>query len=493
MPKIKLFILTSLTLLIVVFSSQRPEIVSGKTYQQTADNFIYLPMISHNDPNQTPDPIIDPDLIFLETFDRDPSSPEVWTDDNWDLTIHQRDQDRLYEMAEMPAHHGPNCEPPPMTHPITSFEDNFYICKNHMMTANYGVSKDGGYGLVYFAPDRLIDTTADHWFIQFDMSTYRVNPLRNWVDIWIVPFDKNLQLAIHEFDPDLQGAPLEGVQIRLLQENYFRITIHENGNETHLPINNFTQYHHVLDNYLTDPVTHMKQRSTFYFGVTHGRLKVGMPQYDLWWHDQEVPEIFSRPAWKDAAVQFGHHSYTPDKLCEFSLFQSNCEQHGADTFHWDNMMLYPTKPFDLVQGTPRLITTSTAVKTFTPEKPAPAGSYLRFAGIGENLEVSFDSGVTWQTATEQGHSKTKQNTHFRSYWMPVPTGTADIQFRGENWWNGQHEWATRDISIWAKIDESSRGASFDSDNRASADKAIFHELLSGDRDPNSYFCEIPAG
>ena len=70
------------------------------------------------------------------------------------------------------------------------------------------------------------------------MSTYRVNPLRNWVDIWIVPFDKNLQLAIHEFEPDLQGAPLEGIQIRLLQENYFRITIHENGRETHLPLDN---------------------------------------------------------------------------------------------------------------------------------------------------------------------------------------------------------------------------------------------------------------
>ena len=140
-----------------------------------------------------------------------------------------------------------------------------------------------------------------------------------------------------------------------------------------------------------------------------------------------------------------------------------------------------------------MITTSTAVKSFTPEKPAPANSYLRFSGIGENLEVSFDQGVTWQTAVEQEHSKIEQNNHFRSYWMPIPTGTESIQFRGDNWWGGQHEWAARDISIWAKIDENDPSTNMRATQQTAADKVIFHELLSGNRDPNSYFCEIPAG
>jgi len=443
MPKFKLFLLFGLALFSAVafHSSQQP---ANATNQLMDEVFIYLPLLDKAYPQVAGEPSIpiDKSLVFFETFDGDPNQPGQWTDENWDLTIHQRDQDKLYEMAPMPADHGANCEPPPATHTITAFEDNLYICKNHMMTANYGVSDNGGYGLVYFAPNRLIDTTED-WFIKFDMSTYRVNPARNWVDVWIVPFDKNLQLAIHEFDPDLQGAPIEGVQIRLRQENYFSITIHENGNETHLPFDNFTQYHDVLE-------MSKKNRSTFYFGVVQGQLKVGLPEHGLWWHDQAAPDIFRRSAWKEAAVQFGHHSYTPDKLCEFSFFPSACAQHGADTFHWDNMMMYPTKPFDLVQGSPRLITPSTAVKTFTPDRPAPAGSYLRFAGIGENLQVSFDNGATWQAAQEQAHSKTKQNNHFRSYWHPVPTGTTEVLFKGENWFNGELEWAARDISFWAK-------------------------------------------
>lgn len=445
MPKPKLLFLGCLTLIIGSLFYFNYNTVNA-TKSLVGDETIFIPLVSRPYPRVAGEPSvrIDNSLVFFETFDGDPAAPESWTDENWDLTIHQRDQDKLYVMAAMPADHGPNCEAPPATHTITAFEDNLYICKNHMMTANYGVSDNGGYGLIYFAPNRLIDTTGD-FFIKFDMSTYRVNPARNWVDVWIVPFDQNLQLAIHDFDPDLQGAPLEGVQIRLRQENYFSITIHENGNETNIAFDNFNQYHDVLE-------MSKKNRSTFYIGVANGHLKVGLPEYNLWWHDQPAPEIFSRTAWREAVVQFGHHSYTPDKFCELSFFPFVCAQHGADTFHWDNMMLYPTKQFDLVQGTPRLITTSTAVKTFTPNKPAPAGSYLRFAGIGENLQVSFDSGLTWQNPNEQAHSKTKQNNHFRSYWHPVPEGTTQVIFKGENWFGGQLEWAARDISFWAKID-----------------------------------------
>ncbi|MFT5194400.1 MAG: hypothetical protein ACI9EW_002966 [Cellvibrionaceae bacterium] len=440
MPKINLLFIPSLALLAISLFSSQPSLADN----ESAPSTVYLPMVSNPYPRVAGEPSIriDNELVFFETFDGDPSSPQPWTDENWDLTIHQRDQDKLYIMKEMPAHHGPNCEPPPATHTITAFEDNLYICKNHMMTANYGESDNAGYGLVFFAPNQLIDTTDD-FFIKFDMSTFRVNPARNWVDIWITPYDQNLQLAIHEFDPDLQGAPREGIQIRLQLENYFRTTIHENANETDLSINNYKQYHQVLEMSKT-------VRSTFYFGVADGRLKVGLPEYNLWWHDQPAPAIFSRPDWKEAVVQFGHHSYTPQKQCTMSFFEAECNQNGAETFHWDNLMLYPTKPFDLVQGTPRLITTSTAVKTFTPNQPAPPNSYLRFAGIGENLEVSFNSGATWQAAVEQAHSKTKQNNHFRSYWTSVPTGTTAVKFRGENWFGGQLEWAARDISFWSK-------------------------------------------
>ena len=117
MSKIYQLFLASLILLIVAMVPQQSASVWGSLLQQDTNTLIFLPLITHNDPDGTPDPIVDPDLVFLETFDGDPASPEAWTDEHWDLTIHQRDQDRLYEMYEMPAHHGPNCEPPPATPP----------------------------------------------------------------------------------------------------------------------------------------------------------------------------------------------------------------------------------------------------------------------------------------------------------------------------------------------------------------------------------------
>ncbi|MEM8856796.1 MAG: hypothetical protein AAGD96_00660 [Chloroflexota bacterium] len=461
-----------------IFCMQVPA-VFGEMEQQTADHFVYLPMVVE-DVDTESGININPALLFLETFDGDPASPEAWTDENWDITVHQRDQDRLYEMFEMPAHHGPNCEPPPDSHVITAYADNLYICKNHMMTANYGASDNGGYGLIYFTPNRTIDTTGD-FFIQFDMSTHRVNPVRNWVDVWITPYDQNLQLAIHEFEPDLQGAPLEGIQIRLRQENYFTITIHENGQETRLDIDDFRQYHEVLQ-------MSKKVRTTFFIGVEDGQLKVGIPEFDLWWHNQAAPDMLKRPNWSESVVQFGHHSYTPYKMCEFSFFPDECAANGGDTFHWDNMMMYPAKQFDLIHGSATLITASTSNKTFTANRSAPENSYLRFAGIGDDLEVSFDGGGSWQAAVEQAHSKPNENEHFRSYWMAVPAGTTAVQFRGNSWWGG--EWAARDITIWAKNEASTRLA----DNEVTfspAQQELFQSLLTGERDPNSFFCEIP--
>jgi hypothetical protein len=78
--------------------------------------------------------------------------------------------------------------------------------------------------------------------------------------------------------------------------------------------------------------------------------------------------------------------------------------------------------------------------------PAPENAYLRFAGIGNQLELSCDGGKTWQLALKQSQEKSAEE-HFSSYWTPIPAGTESIQFRGDDWWGGS--WVARDISIWA--------------------------------------------
>ncbi|MEM7799303.1 MAG: hypothetical protein AAF633_08945 [Chloroflexota bacterium] len=467
--------------------------------QIDGDELVYLPMIMEGEastspgpisthtpepePSATPTPGLDPNFLFLETFDGEPTSPQRWTDPNWEITIHQRDQDRLYEMLPMEAQHGPNCEAPSETHTITAFEDNLYICRNHMMTANYGISDNGGYGMVYFTPNRTLDTTGD-FFIQFDMSTYRVNPVRNWVDVWITPYDKNLQLTLNDWLPDVQGPATEAIQFHFIQENQFQIKFHENGTETVLELEDFTPMEDVLE--LSKSV-----RTTVYIGVENGRLKVGLPQHDLWWYDRNVPEMLTRSHWNETVVQFGHHSYTPHKLCELSPNPAECETLQADTFHWDNMSLYPGTPFDMVHGSPRLVTGTIGNQTFTAEEPAPANAYLRFGGIGLNLEVSFDGGSSWQAAELQEHTYHYQydDGHFSSYWMPVPEGTTTVQFRGDDWWAG--EWAARDITFWAKGNDSSQQLMQASNLQTESEWAALEAFINGDRDPNSYFCAIP--
>jgi len=401
---------------------------------------VFLPTIIQPLTVPTPSPVVD-HFTFIETFDGEPAVPEPWIDENWDVSVHLRDQDVLYNMFEMEAHHGPNCEGPPATHTITAYEDTVYTCRNHMMTALYGVSQYGGYGLIYFTPNRLLDTSSD-FSIHFDMSTFRANQQRDWIDVWLTPYEQNLQLAIHEFEPDLQGPPQTAVQFRLDVQNRLEIYLHRNGTETKLSPDVYTEY--------SDLITPSKMmRSTFVIAVFSEKLYVGMPDLGLWWYERDVPDFMRGEQWAETVVQFGHHSYTPDKMCEFLENSADC---GPNTYHWDNVILWPTEPFEMVHASPKLITNSTN-NVLTLDRPAPAGAKIRFAGVGDTLELSFDNEVTWQNAILQDAPSGQDRYFFRSYWMDIPAGTEKIAFRGTDWTffgvTGG-EWAVRDATVWAK-------------------------------------------
>jgi len=416
--------------------------------EMNSSHNIYLPLVlsAFNEPTSAP--TVD-ENTFLETFDGAPSSPAAWTDDNWEVTVHLRDQDTLYSMPAMEAHHGPNCEAPPATHTITAHEDTVYQCRNHVMTSLYGVSQTGGYGLIYLTPNQLLDTTGN-FSIHFDMSTFRANNLRDWIDVWLTPYGENLQLAIHDFEPDLQGPPQTAVQFKLDVANRLEMYLHEDGRMTKISPDVYTEYDLVLNPSKTT-------RSTFVIAVYNDVLYVGLPDHDLWWYEQDVPDLFRGEDWEEAVVQFGHHSYTPDKQCASSDNPSEC---GPNTYHWDNVALWPAKPFTMIHASPQLITNSTpASKLLTLESPAPADAKLRFAAIGDAIDVSFNGGLTWQAATLQDAPSRQDRHFFRSYWMNIPEGTEEVLFRGEDWmffsvWGG--EWAVRDASVWSLADENGR-------------------------------------
>lgn len=382
-------------------------------------------------PTSTSTPL--PVNSFLETFDGDPASPQPWPPVDWDVTVHSRDRETWFALEEIPAAHGPNCEPPPATHLITAYEETVYKCRNHMMTA----LRATGYGVIYLAPNQLVDFSEGEAVIKFDLSTLRTSN-RDWIDIWISPYEDNLQLPLRSTLPDLTGEPRRAVQVF---QDIGQFT--EDGQMIGARfkakmVNQFdvqelkTQESRGYEQLLTPDA---KRRDTFELRISQTHLKFGMPDYDLWWIDTEIPPL----DWSQGVVQLGHHSYNPLKECP-----DTC---AANTWHWDNVYISPAKPFTILRADKRYVDEETTATLNFPA-PAPQNAHLRFAGIGNNLEVSVDGGTIWQAAQLQAQQEELlAEEHFKSYWMPIPAGTSSVQLRGEAWWGAG--WHVRDISIWS--------------------------------------------
>jgi hypothetical protein len=356
-----------------------------------------------------------------------PGSPQPWNPADWDVVVHSRDINTWGQIEPISAGHGPDCSPPPATHPVATYEDSVYICKNHMMTA----INAGGYGAIYFAPNRLVDFSSGTASVRYRVSTHR-DSLRDWHDIWITPFDDNLVLPLYRF-PDLQGPPRNAVHIQLVGDNTFIGHVLRNFVSTDLPKVNGTPYDALFGPSPT-------QRSAFELDISRTHIRFGMPEYNLWWIDTDVPDL----GFTQGVVQLGHHSYNPTKA----------DKGFPGTWHWSEFSISSAVPFTMLRGDIQSINSNTNSGVCFPA-PATSESHLRFAGVG-TIQVSFDGGrnfVAPQPAAQIGpHNEgSPQVGLFTSYWTPIPQGTRSVVFRGTEWWGGP--WWVRDPAIWSRSTE----------------------------------------
>lgn len=364
-----------------------------------------------------------PRFVFQETFDSDPAQPTAWQPTNWDVTTHTRDRERLYAPLPVNGAHGANCEPPPSSHLITSYENLVYQCRSHLMTAVY----DSSYGLTYLTPDHLVDFAWETAVIRFDLSTLRTSK-RDWIDLYITPYSDHLQLPLASWLPDLNGEPRQGIKIEMDHfgdQTIFRAYQIQDFQAIPLPSNDWQGYETVL-------TPSAMERTTFELRLSANHLSFGLPDHNFWWVNTPITPL----DWRQGVVQFGHHSYNPSK---------DCPTCTPNTWHWDNIAIAPAHPFTLIQANRRYVDATTN-PTITFANPAPANAHLRFAAIGAQIEVSFDGGQTWQVAQRQQQARYKEDA-FWSYWTPVPAGTTAVSFRGTNWWGGP--WHARNLTIWA--------------------------------------------
>jgi hypothetical protein len=397
------------------------------------------------DDDGTPAPIV-PLSAFLETFTGNPAAPTEWQPSNWDVTRHIRAGANRLVPESMQAHHGADCAPHPAEHVMATYEAMVFLCRDHLMTA----LNASGYGLIYLTPNQLVDFSAGEAAVRWDMSTHH-DGFRDWVDLWITPYDAHLQLPFDSYppgSPDLHGPPRNAVQIRMGGSSgnvVFEAYTYRDWVQTRAPLT--TASTTALHSLVTESAT---QRTPFELRISRTRVQFGIVGGHQW-HDWSIADL----GWDRGVVQFGHHSYNPTKHCsDQGLPAADCP---PNTWHWDNVVVDPAVPFTLLRGDVRYLDHQGAItnpalmaeKRVTFPSPAPTGAHLRFAGYGATMEVSLDNGATWATVQRQALCPTcDRDGHYRSYWHPVPAGTQSVRLRGTT--NAANNfWHARDFTIMA--------------------------------------------
>ncbi|HSR24508.1 MAG TPA: hypothetical protein VLW53_13215, partial [Candidatus Eisenbacteria bacterium] len=277
---------------------------------------------------------------FSFNWNSDPASPQPWVPGvagDWDVIANiDAPTDATGGMA---AGHGPDCAPPPATHPITSLSDSVYLCKNHMMTAVFG----GGdaattYGSVYFTPAQLLDWSGGTATLSWQVSTERLSA-RDWWAVNLTPFAQNLVMPLEGFLPAYQGEPASGLELKLDQAtcrsggtgSFLRVSTVSHGGS-----NDVTQSSPCIEDSVAPS---FKVRTPFQVQVSANHLKVFMPGTAAVWYDGPISLPFTQ-----AVVQFSHHSYNPGKA------ENPDGSPGLpNTYHWSGVSIAPSAPFTMLR------------------------------------------------------------------------------------------------------------------------------------------------
>ncbi len=361
-------------------------------------------------------------VAFNEPIDSFPNEPQPWQPTDWDVVVHSKEVNTWSQLDTVSADFSPTCAPSPASHPVTAHEDAVFVCDGTVQTALNAT----GYGMIYLTPNQMADFGNEEAVIRFDVSTLRPDG-KDFLNIWVTPFEDNLQLPIQDWLPAATGEPKNGILLRTgltLGQTRIEASVIRDFVASNL-YDNYTTIESVLSqNGLTPSDTRLE---TVEVRLSADHISVCFPDHAHCFLDTAISPPLD---WTQGIVQFGHHSW--------NINESN-------TYRWDNFSIDPAIPFGMIQATNRMV--SPAADTFTFDTPAPANSFLRFVGVGDNLEVSFDNGLNWQTATLQAQAASEyKSEQFRTYWMAIPPTVQTVKLRGDNWWGGT--WSAHTASFW---------------------------------------------
>jgi len=363
---------------------------------------------------------------FNEPFNGTPAAPESFNSETWDVQVHSRNKDTWFQLEPVNAQHDANCSAPPSSHVNTSYEGSVYICNNHIMTS----LNASGYGVIYLTPNKIFDF-SNGGSLTFDISTERMS-IRDWWDVLITPYEDNLSLPL--FSNLSQGTDLYGSPVNLIHigtdngDGAPKISTVINSNEWNWP-----DWVSSANEGISSSVNQAVTRQTFKFTIADGRMKFERlasntaPALVFW-------DVAATVPFTSGIVQFGHHSYTPEK-----------DSSGAPgTWHWDNITFSNSIPFNMIKADRRY----TQGGTVNFNTPAPANAYLRFSAV---CKVLINGNVVSRANTYDRWGMSLNIGHMSSYFVPIQEGTqsVNISFADDDWYTTNLGCIAKDFSIWS--------------------------------------------
>lgn len=355
------------------------------------------------------------------TFDGSPPTPLGYQQgtfmDGWSVNVHERSMafsgagqalgDSIHPLN---AQHGADCAGPPATHTTGSSRSAaVFQCRDHIMTALNGTE----YGVIYLMPGEQADFSTQA-VIQWDMSSEKMSA-RDWWDVTISPLLESQSLPLLS---DLsQGVDLQGPN-----RNAVFIGTDNAEGAPHLKIVRNGQVEdygppswagHRLSDGIAAGTNQAATRQTMRFTLTRTSAKLERLSSATASAMTFFDASFAPLAWTQGAVQWGHHSYTPEK------------DNAGDpaTWHWDTFSIDPAVPFYL-KHYPRYI--GNGGGTLVTD-PAPANAYLRFSAV---CRIAVDGFI----APKMVYAGNPINAS--SYLVPIAEGTTAhaISFSADDWY-----------------------------------------------------------
>lgn len=346
---------------------------------------------------------------------------------DWGLIIHSRDAQG--SLQTFPAHHGPNCEAPLVTHDISAYRDALYACGRHIMTA--AGDTNGGYNMAGFVPPVAVYFGAnDTQVIEWRMST-NISSVRDWVDVSVIPLSSFTPYSLQRnFAPDMAGSSVGSMIAMLTATNEPPAQqFHWDFCQSESCVGASTSAS--MWEAFSDQSFEQRSRNRQLFRMTfeNGSVRLESPELGITWFN---PTAVADPdaCANGCAVLFMHHVYNATKACVAGLL---CDD---TTWHWSDIVLTNAADMPVNRSVQANVWTRSGSAQMAMSAPSQGGEDMHCAVLGTNTTYSFD-GVNFSSFELADVTQPFQVDNFS--WRQVvvrnvPAGVSTIYFNGNSGW-----------------------------------------------------------